>query len=1078
MSRGSISSWQDYGRRSSQCMPQFSGGPVQFMTYDDMEYKRGDGWFLSYTKIAGIIVVFIIGVVAAGFLGWYINSLPKKRPYEILDLQNDGIEDTDDVDESISPFIRPLKYRLELTPIIDMNGPSRLIGHVYIDFQVNDTISLNKLSLNVKNITVTSYKLSLLDLEENKKPLRKRRRRGTTDVINNVNRGNDTTSVSRTMCSIENDVVISLSENETLVYDENVTNSSENRSSDEEANVTLSNYALVSDTDKIDDSNVDEIIQFESVPPAVSPGNASSQIQITQYDIDADKEVHTIYLGSRIQQGIYLLEIEYDLLIDEHIFFIGSYNSSGEGKWLMGTKLKESGARCLFPVFDDTVNKSVISVSVARPKEMTVLSNMPLRSLRDTSDNSMVVDTFDDSLPISPHNLAFVMGHIEAMNTTFVGDTEVVATFWCESNRSSEEIYLFDKLDSVVVNLIDVFLTSYPYPKLDVVSLPPGIDENMGNPGLIALKQSLFYTSKKSPHVTKADALKVLINLVGQQWLDEFTNVNRTDAWIFESLLVYIQHVIVQQIDSSLDLSDSFIADVQLHVMEIDGYSVSRPFHENANYHLWQSLNYEHAKGACLIRMLHGAIGDTDFRNGYKKLITRWKHNNTDITDFMNILAEEAMELPSGVSLQDTMNSWISQGGYPFITVVRNYEEESATIYQEQFALDRPFESISKFWHISLSYANNNSNWSSPATIWFPPEPKITLDGIGSNESWVLFNVNKTGFYRVHYDETNWMLLKLALTENHELFPPETRASLVDDVFSLAEIGLMKYDTAFEFIKYMQMKERHYLPWGAFMRHMFKLNRLLYETPVFTDFQEFIARFVSPLYSEVGSKLEEGSALTMTAVKLACAFDHSQCLDWSRNVSEVVNSIHKIVPSYIRDTFYCTIARYGTRREWNYFMERIKSTEDEEEKKRLLSSFACFQTPWILQFILNDILHEERFEEDEMSVILNAFSQNPAAAQVAFRFVRANWQEIAQRFLGSYKVLKSFVLSMMNGLTTEQDLQDLQMFRENNYDSMKGTRYAAALVEANGNFETTWLKHSLPQIESMLKEETQRFASP
>lgn len=58
------------------------------------------------------------------------------------------------------------------------------------------------------------------------------------------------------------------------------------------------------------------------------------------------------------------------------------------------------------------------------------------------------------------------------------------------------------------------------------------------------------------------------------------------------------------------------------------------------------------------------------------------KHNNTDVTDFMNILAEEAMELPSGVSLEDTMNSWISQGGYPFITVVRNYEEESAIIYQ------------------------------------------------------------------------------------------------------------------------------------------------------------------------------------------------------------------------------------------------------------------------------------------------------------------------------------------------------------------------------------------------------------
>lgn len=50
-------------------------------------------------------------------------------------------------------------------------------------------------------------------------------------------------------------------------------------------------------------------------------------------------------------------------------------------------------------------------------------------------------------------------------------------------------------------------------------------------------------------------------------------------------------------------------------------------------------------------------------------------------------------------------------------------------------------------------------------------------------------------------------------------------------------------------------------------------------------------------------------------------------------------------------------------------------------------------------------------------------------------------------------------------------LLQLQIFREINYDSMKGTRYAAALVEANGNFVTAWLKNSLPQIENILKEE-------
>lgn len=93
------------------------------------------------------------------------------------------------------------------------------------------------------------------------------------------------------------------------------------------------------------------------------------------------------------------------------------------------------------------------------------------------------------------------------------------------------------------------------------------------------------------------------------------------------------------------------------------------------------------------------------------------------------------------------------------------------------------------------------------------------------------------GYYRVHYDEENWKLLTQALEENHEAFPAETRASLIDDVLGLAAVGLTKYATAFDFIKYMQMKERHYAPWGALMRHLLKLNGLLYETSGFSAFQ-------------------------------------------------------------------------------------------------------------------------------------------------------------------------------------------------------------------------------------------------
>lgn len=68
------------------------------------------------------------------------------------------------------------------------------------------------------------------------------------------------------------------------------------------------------------------------------------------------------------------------------------------------------------------------------------------------------------------------------------------------------------------------------------------------------------------------------------------------------------------------------------------------------------------------------------------------------------------------------------------------------SLFQEQFAFDRPLEDISKLWYIPLNYIDETGNWSSPEKIWFPLEPKITLDNIGSsNESWILFNINKTG---------------------------------------------------------------------------------------------------------------------------------------------------------------------------------------------------------------------------------------------------------------------------------------------------------------------------------------------
>lgn len=93
------------------------------------------------------------------------------------------------------------------------------------------------------------------------------------------------------------------------------------------------------------------------------------------------------------------------------------------------------------------------------------------------------------------------------------------------------------------------------------------------------------------------------------------------------------------------------------------------------------------------------------------------------------------------------------------------------------------------------------------------------------------------GYYRVNYDNDNWKFLAEALKENPEQFPPATRASLIDDVLSLAQGGLTSYRVALDFINYMRTKERHYAPWAALTTHLLKLKFALYDTDMYSDFQ-------------------------------------------------------------------------------------------------------------------------------------------------------------------------------------------------------------------------------------------------
>ena len=81
--------------------------------------------------------------------------------------------------------------------------------------------------------------------------------------------------------------------------------------------------------------------------------------------------------------------------------------------------------------------------------------------------------------------------------------------------------------------------------------------------------------------------------------------------------------------------------------------------------------------------------------------------------------------------------------------------------------------------------------------------------------SWIFANIKHAGFYRVNYDNENWLLLIEQLNKDPKVFiDPTSRAQLIDDSFNLAREEIITQLIYFNIISYLT-KENDPLPFQA-----------------------------------------------------------------------------------------------------------------------------------------------------------------------------------------------------------------------------------------------------------------------
>lgn len=104
-----------------------------------------------------------------------------------------------------------------------------------------------------------------------------------------------------------------------------------------------------------------------------------------QYLVGA-KQFFVIELYDKLLKDVeYVVHLRFDGIIEDYLqgFYRSSYEVHNETRWVASTQFQATDARRAFPCFDEPALKANFTLHIARPRNMTTISNMPIVSSND-----------------------------------------------------------------------------------------------------------------------------------------------------------------------------------------------------------------------------------------------------------------------------------------------------------------------------------------------------------------------------------------------------------------------------------------------------------------------------------------------------------------------------------------------------------------------------------------------------------------------------------------------------------------------------------------------------------------------
>jgi aminopeptidase N len=318
-------------------------------------------------------------------------------------------------------------------------------------------------------------------------------------------------------------------------------------------------------------------------------------------------------------------------------------------------------ARHWFPSIDHPSDKAAVSFTVTAPKKYTVVANgkmgrtVPLPKARR-------VARWSEGKAIPTYSMAFGIGEFSVLNSA----EGAIPLTWYVYPQDSEVAAAKFRRTAQMLAFFEDRIGPYPYDKLAQV-------ESIVKFGAMENSNAIFYSD--SLFLAKPVSDEPVAHEIAHQWFgNSVTESDWDHLWLSEGFATYFEALFFEHAGGPEALK-------QIMARHADRIAAYKPALYEPVVNPGQTdplkkltpLIYE--KGAWILHMLRGMLGDEVFFNGIRRFYSMYEGRNASSEDFQRV-----MEAVSATDLSSYFREWLHRPGLPEYRLTWHWSESAGEL--------------------------------------------------------------------------------------------------------------------------------------------------------------------------------------------------------------------------------------------------------------------------------------------------------------------------------------------------------------------------------------------------------------